>query len=214
MKPPWVPIVYALLGVNFLLGATALATGALDATRGTIVAGGIALTILAWLAIRTLPLPAGPSIRIQALLLAAQIVHSVGHLARLYFIFPNYDDVFHLAAVLGIGLVAYDLGRAWKLNVRIGPAWSTFAVFVVATATTGFWEIWEFATDRLLDIREQDDLADTMLDMVYGSIGAAVAAGYALRRERREEAAQRSATRGPRLPRYLRRLSQPNEPRE
>ena len=55
---------------------------------------------------------------------------------------------------------------------------------VAALALAGVWEIFEFSMDTLQSSREQDDLTDTMLDMIDGGMGGAAAAAWVAYRPR------------------------------
>lgn len=176
-----------LVAVNVGFLAWAVSLGSTDlplewavvVTNGWLVAGGIVLTFLvAWPLARFLPRGVGAPA--AQLLLAGQAFHASGQLLRLYYVYPWYDDALHFASVIGIALIAMATLRAadpaMERRLRVGGV--ALLGFAIAVAIVGLWEIFEFSTDALLGTREQDDLVDTMMDMVDGTMGAAVAGAW------------------------------------
>lgn len=183
-------LVWVLWAANAALLALALAQGGLEVrdgsgsvTNGWIVAGGIVLTALLALGLRVLPFDDRVIKQAQALTLGMQALHAGGHLFRVYYEFRPYDDVLHFAGVLGVGLVVLSLTRSprFLFTRRLGPWRVSALVWVVSVAVAGLWEIFEFAMDVILGTREQDDLADTMIDMIDGAVGGFVASMLAWR---------------------------------
>lgn len=87
---------------------------------------------------------------------------------------PYYDKILHLAsgALLGyIGLIIY-IYFFGGLNNKTNKAMASIVfVFIFAVASAGIWEVWEFATDQLLNLTAQNGLIDTMWDIICGTIG-------------------------------------------
>lgn len=180
----------ALLAVALYRGRAAVVDGQTGVTTGFVVAAGIGATFLAVGGIQLLAFPPVLIARLQVFALGAQALHAIGHLARLYYVFWFYDDILHFGLVLIIGILAMELMRSRKflLSFRAGPIRVAFLVWLVATAAAGLWEIFEFTMDVLMGTREQDDLFDTMVDMIDGTAGGVVAgliAARAVRAERR-----------------------------
>lgn len=192
----------ALLLVNLLLAARGLhmgyeevSDGAESVTSGFTITAGILVTLLVALGVGFLPFAPGPLARTQAFLLLAQGVHAAGHVFRWYYDFTHYDDVLHVLLPMGVGLVFFDLARSRRflITTRQGPLRVGLLITMVAVATAGLWEIFEFSMDSLLDTREQDNLRDTMIDMIDGLVGGAIAGAYAAWTLRREQAVQAQA---------------------
>ena len=196
--PPrsWRVALRALLGLNLALLVLAVARGgeevrdgAAGVTDGWIVAAGIAGTLLVtWLLGRA---PLAPRILVlsRGFVLGAQVLHASGHLFRVYYLLPWYDDLLHagLVALLGLLILAAARSRSFLFTWDLGATRVALLAWVGAVAAAGLWEVFEFLMDVLLGTREQDDLADTMMDVVDGTLGGAVAAAYGWRAVRAEE---------------------------
>lgn len=187
----WRSVTWVLLAVNALLlvgalrlGSAEVRDGAASVTTGWTIALGILGTVA--LAGAAGLLGTTPRLRAKArsLLLGAQALHAAGHLLGWYYRLRWYDDALHFALLLATGLLVFELVLASERD----PRWASSAVkvfllpVVVATAAAGAWEIFEFLADLASGTREQDDLADTMLDMIDGVVGGVVAGGIALAR--------------------------------
>jgi len=181
----------AALDVFLLVLATRLASGVVRDGAGSVTTGynlalAIGVTLVAAAAISFLPLPRSLRGRLQAFALGAQALHAIGHLARWYYVLPWYDDALHFLVVLAATLLALDLANAWDLfpERHHTRARVTLVALVAGLAMAGAWEIFEFAMDEIQSSREQDDLKDTMMDMIDGGFGSAAAALVAMKRLR------------------------------
>lgn len=193
-------LVVALAVANVVLLAWALQVGAQEVrdgagsvTTGHNVALSIGMTLAAVLALQLLRVPSGLRSLMQAFGLFAQAMHALGHLARWYYTFRWFDDALHVALLFAAALLALRLAQAWDLfpprhATRLRSA---VVVLVAALAIAGVWEIFEFTMDTLQGSREQDDLRDTMLDMIDGAMGGALAAAWAALRPRARPADRR-----------------------
>ncbi len=172
-----------LAGRGLMMGGEPVSDGASSVTDGNIIAGGVGLTLLGVVAMAYLPLPPGPIARAQAIALGGQVLHASGHVFRFYYTYPNYDDVLHVILPMSVGIIFLDFARSRRFlfTTRLGPARVAILVAIVAVAVAGFWEIFEFTMDIVLGTREQDNLVDTMVDMIDGLVGGLIAAGYAYR---------------------------------
>jgi len=192
-----VVLVILLAAVNEGLVIGALATTGAEVTSGSgsgvtngwIISGGIALTFLVVVGLQFVPLPHVFRHSAQALALAAQAMHSAGHLFRWYYRFPHYDDILHavLTAALAVMLHAAAIRPLRHRDVR--PARTFVAIVVFALAAAALWEIFEYSTDSLLGTHEQDDLQDTMQDIIDGTLGGTLfgfVAAWANAREQRK----------------------------
>lgn len=179
----------ALLGGAITLGGSEVRDGSGSITNGWVVAAGIAGTALVALAVRWAPLPPALVAQVQAFALGAQALHATGHLARLYYDYWFYDDLLHAGLVFAIGMLLIEIGRLPRPPFgRLAPIAFAAMVLIGALAAAGLWEIFEFVMDVTFGTREQDNLVDTMQDMLDGLLGGSVAAALAWRavvRERR-----------------------------
>jgi hypothetical protein len=97
-------------------------------------------------------------------------------LVRAYRYWPNLDVPMHY---VGAVVLAYVIHRGVRHAGRRGHAvpmhgWlHGLFVFALVCTTSMFWEIGEFASDRLLGTHAQLGLVDTMSDMMLDAIGAA-----------------------------------------
>ncbi len=96
--------------------------------------------------------------------------------------FAIWDKVLHLyggsvVAILGF-LITYTLHYTKKIRLSI-PLIGLFTV-AFALAVGALWEIGEFAIDGAFDRRTQDDLSDTMWDLIDDLIGGAFAAALGM----------------------------------
>lgn len=185
----------AFLVWGVLLGANEVSDGEAGVTDGYIIASGVALTFLFAWALRFLPIRPRTLALGQMLALGAQVLHAGGHLFRLYYSLEWYDDLLHFGLVLALGLVLVDATRSRRFlfNWQSGPFRVAALIWLASVAIAGVWELFEFVADVALGTREQDDLVDTMLDMLDGAAGATVASIVAWRRVKREAVAKRLA---------------------
>jgi hypothetical protein len=92
----------------------------------------------------------------------------------------RYDWVFHLA---GGAAIAYFVLRASSaapgLASRILRTSRPLFAFGVSVVVALFWEIAEFLADRFLGTAMQHGPLETLRDLSYGALGAALVAGAA-----------------------------------
>lgn len=108
----------------------------------------------------------------------------VGEVWGMYAKIWPWDDVAHFSSGVLMALAAVlllaELQRRHKL---ILPVWlQGVMVMSLSLAAAGIWEITEFTSDQLFGTFSQGaDLKDTMMDLVYDSLGALfVAVSYVL----------------------------------
>ncbi|MBI5561271.1 MAG: hypothetical protein HY894_00220 [Deltaproteobacteria bacterium] len=94
----------------------------------------------------------------------------------------HWDKALHLyggsvVAILGF-IIVYTLHYTRKVRLSI-PLIGFFTV-IFALAVGALWEIGEFTVDNLFARHTQDDLADTMLDLIDDLIGGMLAAGLGM----------------------------------
>lgn len=192
----------AALDVAMLVVAAARGTDVIRDAAGSVTTGfNVAMSLVVTLAFvlavpwSRLPLRLARSVQLYALL--AQAAHASGHLAGFYYSFRPFDDVLHVGLTGGAAVLGLRAAQAWRLfPVRHSTRVRAAVLAVVAgLAVAGAWEIFEYGSDEILGSREQDDLDDTMRDMIMGLGGAVLAAGWLAWRPRADGA---SAARGAR----------------
>ena len=117
--------------------------------------------------------------------LLAFAMHVMGHTFGWYQNFRWYDTMLHFSVPLVLVLILYALSQAtdWIWDWRkVSPLEVGIYLFAMSVALGTMWEILEFGMDQLFGTREQDDLYDTMVDLVMdvsGAVLGAIAAGWA-----------------------------------
>ena len=128
-------------------------------------------------------LPKRLEIVITLFIFAAQVL---GELNGFYDRITWWDTMLHATSgiVLGIAgfLFVYLLNEKGDANVNLSPIFVVIVAFCFALTLGVFWEIFEFAADRLLGFNMQkfrmpgqDGLVDTMGDLIVDAIGAFIA---------------------------------------
>lgn len=123
-------------------------------------------------------------IALEFLLFLALFLHVGGGALGIYSMFGAWDIVTHLVstfmlALVGITLV-YLANHHWGF-MRMAPSMVVLTTMVIAM-TLGFaWEGMEWAADRLFDIRAQDGISDTVMDLVMDAVGGLAASVLAVR---------------------------------
>lgn len=168
---------WALVALDCILALIAFGKDRLVVTTGTTLASNTLFTLALVFALDRLRFPRGPITRLQVVLLTAQAFHAFGHLLGFYHSIPNYDDVFHVLSMFAFGVLVYDFARSERFlfSTTIGPARTAALVCLVVAALAGAWEMFEWAGDIAFGSREQDDLFDTMQDMLGGFLGGVAA---------------------------------------
>ncbi len=108
-------------------------------------------------------------------------------LSPLYFLYPNYDKFQHLIQpMFACSIIFYMIS---KLHLEL--KWKIVFAFFIVVAILGIFEIGEFAMDSFFNYKLQgvflrdiqgiekfhiimDPLKDTMIDMIFGILGAGV----------------------------------------
>lgn len=185
-----------LLAFAFGMGASEVRDGAGRVTTGT----NVALSILGVLVVAALAQKVRVSGRLarwmQLFALASIAVHAVGHLARFYYSFWWYDEILHMTipGVASVLAVRYAQETGLFPSRHSTPRRAAVLAVVTTFAFAGAWEIFEFSMDRLQGSREQDDLPDTMTDMIDAMVGALGAAAWCGRFPRPPRAARQPAS--------------------
>ncbi|MGM9929439.1 MAG: hypothetical protein ACI35P_15965 [Bacillus sp. (in: firmicutes)] len=103
---------------------------------------------------------------------------------------PHFDDFLHLTSGVWMGYGAWVLIQkiiGEKLVDQLPRLFIAIYIIVFALAVAGFWELMEFAGDKLFHFTAQGrDPDDTMFDMIDGLIGGIVAAFFIARKHGRK----------------------------
>ena len=120
----------------------------------------------------------------EAAVLVSVSWHVVGHAFGVYAAWKAYDTLLHFIVPLTTVLVLYALSQStnwiWDWR-RVSPLEVGIYLFSMSLALSTCWEILEFGMDQLAGTREQDNLYDTMIDLIMdfgGALLGAIAAGY------------------------------------
>lgn len=123
--------------------------------------------------------------------------HTAGYIQGYYVTFyPYYDKIAHLVSGTAVALLGFlaviFLDRYWKMDLT--PVFIVFFTVIFGMALGGFWEIYEFLIDHFfggsLAGPMQNDLTDTMLDMMFvlaGSVIVAILGTFWFRHHRKED---------------------------
>lgn len=111
--------------------------------------------------------------------LLAFALHVMGHTFGWYQNFAWYDTMLHFSVPLVTVLILYALSQAtnWIWHWRnVTPVEVGIYLFAMSVALGTIWEVMEFGMDQLFGTKEQDNLFDTMIDLIMDVAGAALGA--------------------------------------
>lgn len=97
----------------------------------------------------------------------------------------HFDDFLHVTSGIWIGygswiVMGYLLGQEVE---KLPKSFISLYIIMFALAVAGLWELLEFAGDKLFHFTAQGrDPDDTMIDMIDGLIGGAIAAIFIVRK--------------------------------
>lgn len=91
-------------------------------------------------------------------------------------VFSGFDKVFHTLGGVVIAYAIYVFCTTYGLSWWRGlPRYAQFAIILAGVMSVGvIWEWYEFAHDFFLQTHYQPSNADTMGDLLYDTLGAAV----------------------------------------
>jgi len=110
-------------------------------------------------------------------------IHTAGYIQGYYVLFyPYYDKVAHLISGITVALLGFlgviFLDKYWKMTLTT-PFIIGFTI-IFSVALGAFWEMYEFFVDIVfkgsLAGPMQNDLNDTMLDMIFVLAGSIIVA--------------------------------------
>lgn len=115
----------------------------------------------------------------EVVTLAAFLAHIMGHAFGLYARYIWYDKSLHflIPIVTVFALFALSQATEWIWNWQgVRPFEVAIYLFSMSVAVSAIWEIVEFAMDQIFLTMEQNGNTDTMLDLVFASLGSLVGA--------------------------------------
>lgn len=114
-------------------------------------------------------------------------IHIAGYVQGWYFtLYPYYDKIAHLISGISIALIGFlgviFLDRYWRMNLT--PLFVAGFTVIFGLALGAVWEMYEFLVDQFFGGTfgppMQNDLGDTMLDMIFVLIGSVAVAMVAI----------------------------------
>lgn len=129
-----------------------------------------------------------PPILRSSVLIFITITMLLANLFNMYAVIPYLDKIEHFIS----GIILFFVGqfilnkiaRAHEMD-HLPIRMIIWFSFYFATAMAGLWEIYEFTVDHLFGLKSQNgSLADTMTDMICGTLSAIATALYLLNKAR------------------------------
>ncbi len=104
----------------------------------------------------------------------------LGTVLGMYGIWHPWDKLLHGLSGVIVGILGVILINKINSTLSISlPTWLQVVFILMFGISIAFlWEVAEFASDEIVGTRSQHSNADTMLDMIYGVLGATVAAAF------------------------------------
>lgn len=109
----------------------------------------------------------------------------LGRTLNMYAVVPYWDKLLHFLS----GFIFAQAGKEVyvKLGGKKNKALLNSFALLTAFSIAGLWEIWEFASDKILNTNAQNDsLNDTMYDIIAGSLSAIIKVVYDILRRKKE----------------------------
>lgn len=102
----------------------------------------------------------------------------LGEVVGLYQKWSYWDDLLHVFGSAVVALIAFMIVYTLHYTKKLRLTISFIGLFTVtfSLAVGVLWEVAEFIVDLTLDKVTQDDLTDTMLDLIYDIAGGVVVA--------------------------------------
>lgn len=123
-----------------------------------------------------------PALRILKFPIAVLALHILLSLVFNDSYMGSWADIpMHLLGGISIGVSAYSLFMYLenkRVIVRLPSFFSLFLIVSITSLAAVLWEFLEFSGDHFYSLRLQAGLADTMLDMLLGLFGGALAGSY------------------------------------
>jgi uncharacterized membrane protein YjdF len=109
-----------------------------------------------------------------------------------YSYFPTFDVPMHILGGVSVAMSVFYLCQAAKkkklLSIR-SYALEACLIVIVTLSVAVWWEWYEYAVTILTNVPFQGTMADTMADLVYGTIGAATTVLLLAKKSKKSSAA-------------------------
>ncbi|MDN4071707.1 membrane-spanning protein [Fictibacillus terranigra] len=153
-----------------------------DSSRWQVALGGIVVSGLPLLLLRSRPIPFNTALIIGYYLFLFCTTY-LGSLASFYLHFKWWDTTLHLYKGIFVGFAAIALYKIFipaRVRKDVSPWMIFLLVFSLPVIATVLWEIYEFVGDQFFTHTMQlGGNKDTMLDIIFGMAGGLVVAVYA-----------------------------------
>ncbi len=158
--------------------------------------GGISLLLATLVSIIFIIIIRVPFKPIERNILQAHIFISIflGTTLNFYKIFNDFDFYLHLifgfvCSILSIPFIRYFIHKS-KLELKnLTLFFIIFIIFCFSMTCGALWEIYEFSVDMLFNLNTQNNnLLDTMSDIIANTIGTLTFISYYYIRERKKQA--------------------------
>ncbi|MEA3200046.1 MAG: hypothetical protein QOE90_1474 [Thermoplasmata archaeon] len=167
-------IAWALRGVLAALAAYSLAVTPQYTTRPLLVTSAL-LGLAISLAFAFIPTRRPRTLKgAECAVLGMFVLHVIGHALGFYARFVHYDKVLHFVEPITIAITFYALSQStdwiWQWR-RVTPAEVFVYCWAMVVALGALWEILEFGMDTFFHTQEQNGNTDTMLDLLFDTLG-------------------------------------------
>lgn len=110
----------------------------------------------------------------------------LGKTLGMYASIPYWDKLLHLLSGFIFAQAGKEICVKLDGNKKSKALLNSFAL-LTAFSIAGLWEIWEFASDKILNTNAQNgSLDDTMYDIIVGSLSAIIKVVYDTLRRKKE----------------------------
>ncbi len=114
-------------------------------------------------------------------------IHTIGGVFDIYHTVPYFDKYTHFLSCAVLAFLAFTVTyllnkhlESFKVNL-----WGMLIIMILFTSAMGvFWEFGQFFVDQFLGMKEQNDLFNTMTDLLADVAGAMIIAAWILVREK------------------------------
>ncbi len=110
----------------------------------------------------------------------------LGRTLGMYASIPYWDKLLHFLSGFIFAQTGKEIYAKLDGNKKSKALLISFAL-LTAFSIAGLWEIWEFASDKILNTNAQNgSLDDTMYDIIAGSLGGIIKVVYDILRRKKE----------------------------
>jgi uncharacterized membrane protein YjdF len=111
----------------------------------------------------------------------------LGRTLGMYSVVPHWDKLLHFLSGFIFAQAGKEIYVKLDGNKQKSKALLNSFALLSAFSIAGLWEIWEFASDKILNTNAQNgSLNDTMYDIIAGSLSAIIKVAYDILRHKKE----------------------------